>query len=160
VAAVSDRSSPPPAGAAASAPTRHTRRALSAARGHLQKTALKVLAWVVSAFLLVKLIPTVKHAVRGLGHVSWEWILAAVALEVMSEFGYVTSWRSIVDPENLLASDGRGARTSTRAAWAQLGAGIVVPGGSLASIGVGAWILHRLGMPSRRSPSASSTSVF
>src|ERR1700760_664295 len=139
---VSDRSRPTPA-KATGAPTRHTRRALSAGRSSLQKTALKLLAWVVFAFLLVKLVPSVKEALRSLEHVSWAWILAAVVLEVFSESGYVISWRSIVDPENMLSSEGRGARTSSRAAWAQLGAGILVPGGSLASIGVGAWILHR-----------------
>src|SRR5205085_446576 len=42
--------------------------------------------------------------------------------------------------------DGRGVRVSTHAAWAQLGGGRVVPGGSLTSIGVGAWILRRFGM--------------
>jgi uncharacterized membrane protein YbhN (UPF0104 family) len=46
-----------------------------------------------------------------------------------------------------LGRDGRGAGTSTEAAWAQLGGGMLVPGGSLASIGVGAWLLRRLGMP-------------
>jgi uncharacterized membrane protein YbhN (UPF0104 family) len=54
-----------------------------------------------------------------------------------------------VDPENLLGRDARGVRISTQAAWAQLGAGMVVPGGALASIGVGAWILRRLGMPGK-----------
>jgi hypothetical protein len=55
--------------------------------------------------------------------------------------------RAIVDRDNLLGKDQRGVRISTQAAWAQLGAGMLVPGGSLASIGVGAWILRRLGMP-------------
>ena len=135
--------------AEARAESRHTRRALSAARGHLQKRALKLLGWLIFAFLLVKLIPTVKQAVGSLEHVAWEWLLAALALEVLSEFGFVTSWRSIVDPDNLLGADGRGARTSTHAAWAQLGGGMVVPGGSLASIGVGAWILRHFGMASK-----------
>ena len=52
-----------------------------------------------------------------------------------------------VDPENLLVRDGRSGRTAVRAAWAQLGGGRLVPGGSLASIGVGAWILRHFGMP-------------
>ena len=129
--------------------SRQTRRALSAARSHLQKTALKLLGWLVFAWLLVKLLPELKQAVHSVEHVSWEWVAAAVALEVVSEFGYVLSWRSIVDPEKLLERDGRGARTAERAAWAQLGGGIVVPGGSLASIGVGAWILRRFGMPAK-----------
>src|SRR6201993_5172781 len=135
--------------AEARAESRHTRRALSAARGHLQKRALKLLGWLIFAFLLVKLIPTVKQAVGSLEHVAWEWLLAALALGVLSGFGVVTPWRSSVDPDNLLGADGRGARTSTHAAWAQLGGGMVVPGGSLASIGVGARILRHFGMPTK-----------
>lgn len=125
---------------------RHTRRALSDARGHLQKSALKLLGWLVFAYLLVRLVPSLKEALRSLEHVSWQWLLGALALEVLSEVGYVISWRAIVDPENRLGRDNRGVRVSTHAAWAQLGGGQIVPGGSLASIGVGAWILRRFGM--------------
>jgi uncharacterized membrane protein YbhN (UPF0104 family) len=126
-----------------------TRRALSAARTHLHKKALKLLGWVVFAFLGLKLLPGLKQALHSLEHVRWQWVAGALALEVLSELGFVLSWRSIVDPENLLERDGRGARTGTRAAWAQLGGGQLVPGGSLASIGVGAWILRRFGMPAQ-----------
>jgi uncharacterized membrane protein YbhN (UPF0104 family) len=126
--------------------SRHRRRALSTARSRLQKHALKLLAWLVLGYLLVKLVPSLKQALRSLEHVSWPWLMGVLVLEVLSEFGYVMSWRSIVDPENRLGKDGRGVRISTHAAWAQLGGGMVVPGGSLASIGVGAWILHKFGM--------------
>jgi uncharacterized membrane protein YbhN (UPF0104 family) len=141
VATIADHQAPAPAG------SRHTRRALSAARGHLQKTAVKLLGWLVFGYLLLKLVPDFKQALRSLEHVGWGWMLIAIALEILSEVGYVTSWRAIVDPDNVLGRDQRGVRISTQAAWAQLGAGMVVPGGSLASIGVGAWILRRLGMP-------------
>ena len=129
---------------------RHTRRALSAARIHLHKKALKLLGWVVFAYLVIKLLPGLRLALHSLEHVRWQWVVGAVALETLSEFGFVLSWRSIVDPENLLERDGRGTRTGTRAAWAQLGGGMLVPGGSLASIGVGAWILRHFGMPPRK----------
>jgi uncharacterized membrane protein YbhN (UPF0104 family) len=138
-----DRQTPAPTG------SRHTRRALSAARGHLQKRAIKLLGWLVFGYLLLKLVPDFKQALRSLEHVRWEWMLSAVALEVLSEVGYVTSWRAIVDPDNVLGKDRHGVRIGTHAAWAQLGAGMVVPGGSLASIGAGAWILRRLGMPAK-----------
>jgi uncharacterized membrane protein YbhN (UPF0104 family) len=129
--------------------TRHTRRALSAGLTRLQKRALKALGYVVLAYLLLRLLPTLKQALHSLEHVRWEWIVGAFALELLSEFGYVQSWRAIVDQDGLLAADGRGTRTATRAAWTQLGGGMLVPGGSLASIGVGAWILRRFGMPAR-----------
>ena len=138
--AITDRQPPAPG----TAP--HARRTLSAGRGRLQKHALKLLTWIVFAFLLVKLIPSLKQALGSLEHVSWEWVLGALVLEVLSEFGYVTSWRSINDPDHRLGRDSHGVSNGTHAAWAQLGGGMVVPGGSLASIGVGAWILHRFGM--------------
>jgi hypothetical protein len=94
-------------------------------------------------------VPDLKQALRSLEHVGWELVLIALALEVLSEVGYVTSCRAIVDPENLLGRDRRGVRISTHAAWPQLGGGMVVPGGALASIGVGAWILRRFGMPAK-----------
>jgi len=133
----------------AAAGSRHTRRALSAARGRLQTSAVKLLGWLVFGYLLLKLVPDFKQALGSLEHVGWEWLLTALALEVLSEVGYVTSWRAIVHPDNLLGRDRRGVRISTQAAWAQLGGGMVVPGGSLASIGVGAWILRRFGMPGK-----------
>jgi uncharacterized membrane protein YbhN (UPF0104 family) len=143
VATIADRQTPAPAAGGA----RHTRRALSAARGHLQKSAITLLGWVVFGYLLLKLVPDLKQALHSLEHVGWEWVLGAVALEVLSEVGYATAWRAIVDPEKLLGRDPRGVRVSTHAAWAQLGGGMLLPGGSLASIGVGAWILRHFGMP-------------
>jgi uncharacterized membrane protein YbhN (UPF0104 family) len=128
-------------------PTRHTRRALSASGTQLQKRALKALGYIAIAYVMLRLLPELKQALHNLEHVRWEWLVGAIALEVLSEFGYVQSWRAIVDPDNLLAADGRGTRTATHAAWAQLGGGMVMPGGSLTSIGVGAWILRRFGMP-------------
>jgi uncharacterized membrane protein YbhN (UPF0104 family) len=130
-------------------PTRHTRRALSAGWTQLQKRALKVLCYAGFAYLLLRLLPAFKQALHSLEHVSWGWIVGASALEILSEYGYVQAWRGIVDADSVLAADGRGARTATRAAWAQLGGGMVLPGGSLASIGVGAWILRRFGMPTK-----------
>ena len=132
-----------------SPPTRHTRRALSAGLTQLQKRAIKAAGYAVFAYLLLRLLPSLKQALYSLEHVRWEWIVGAIVLEVLSESGYVQSWRGIVDPDSLLAADGRGTRTGTHAAWAQLGGGMIVPGGSLASIGVGAWILRHFGMPTK-----------
>lgn len=113
------------------------------------KHGLKLLGYVVLAYLLLRLLPGLKAALHSLERMHWQWVVGAIALEVLSETGYVMSWRAVVDPDRLLERDGRGARTATRAAWAQLGGGLVLPGGSLTSIGVGAWVLHHLGMPGR-----------
>jgi len=126
---------------------RHTRRALGAAKGQLQKSALKLAGYLLAAYLVLKLIPSLNEALSSLERVRWQWVLAALALETLSETGFVLSWRSIVDPKDLLSREGGGERMATRAAWAQLGGGTLVPGGSLGGMGVGAWILHRFGMP-------------
>ena len=82
----------------------------------------------------------------------------AMAVETLSEIGYVISWRGILDPDNLLRQEGRGKQLGGGVAWAQLGGGMVVPGGTLGSMGVGAWMLHRLGMRWTASASGSSRS--
>ncbi len=130
-------------------PARHSRHTLRIARGHLRSRLLKLAGYLVVVYLIVKLLPGLEQALSSLERVSWEWVVVAVAIEVVSETGFVTSWRAIVDPEDLLSRDGRGERMGTRVAWAQLGGGMLVPGGSLSSVGVGAWILHRFGMPTK-----------
>ena len=126
---------------------RHSNRlALGDAKHHLQKSALKLVGYLVAAYLVLRLVPTLKQGLHSLEHVSWEWIVGAIALEILSEVGFVLSWRGIVDPDHVLERDGRGRRIDQRVAWAQLGGGLVVPGGSLGGMGVGAWILHRFGM--------------
>ncbi len=125
----------------------HTRRALGYARHHLQRSGVRLAAYLLVVYLVLKLIPALEQALTNLEHVSWPWVVGALALETISEIGFVISWGAIVDPDSLLAAEGRGARIDTRVAWAQLGGGTLVPGGSYGGLGVGAWILHRLGMP-------------
>ena len=83
-----------------------------------------------------------------------------MAVETVSEIGYVVSWRGILDPDDLLRADGRGKHLGARVAWAQLGGGMIVPGGTLGSMGVGAWMLHRLGMSMDRVGERQFTLMF
>ena len=83
-----------------------------------------------------------------------------MAVETASEIGYVFSWRGILDPDDLLRQDGRGKHLGARVAWAQLGGGMIVPGGTLGSMGVGAWMLHRLGLPMDRVGERQFTLMF
>jgi uncharacterized membrane protein YbhN (UPF0104 family) len=106
--------------------------------------------YLVVAYLVLRLIPTLNQALTSLKRVSWQWVAGAIVLEVLSETGFVVSWRRIVDPDKVLERDGRGWRMDQRVAWAQLGGGLVVPGGSLGGMGVGGWILHRFGMPTKQ----------
>jgi uncharacterized membrane protein YbhN (UPF0104 family) len=123
-----------------------TRRVLVEARGHLSKRVLRFVGFCAFAYLILKLIPGLGKALKSLEDVGLGWVLAMMAVEVLSESGYVVAWRGILDPEDLLSEGGRGRHLGARVAWAQLGGGMVVPGGTLGSMGVGAWMLHRLGM--------------
>ncbi len=134
---------------ASSGRTRRTWHALSDVKDHLRKSALKLVGYLVVAYLILRLIPTLNEALHSLKRVSWEWIVGAILLEVISETGFVLAWREIVDPDRVLDADGRGWRMDQRVAWAQLGGGLVVPGGSLGGMGVGGWILHRFGMTTK-----------
>jgi uncharacterized membrane protein YbhN (UPF0104 family) len=115
-------------------------------QGDVRRRALKLVGYVVLAFLVIKLIPGLHQALRSLEHVRWQWLLVAVVLEVLSEACFVLSWRSIVDPDGVLGTGGPGRRTDRYAAWTQLGGGMLLPAGTLSSVGVGAWILRRFGM--------------
>ncbi len=127
----------------------HARSALSNAKHHLLSSAAKFAGYLAVAYVVLKLIPALKQALRNLEHVSWEWVLGAIALEVLSEFGFVAAWRAIIDPQKLLARDGHGRRIDDDVAWTQLAGGLLLPGGAWGGVGVGAFILHRFGMPNK-----------
>jgi uncharacterized membrane protein YbhN (UPF0104 family) len=128
----------------------HARRSLSNAKRHLLKSAAKLAGYLAVAYVVLKLIPALKQALRNLEHVSWEWVLGAIALEVLSELGFIAAWRAIIDPQKLLAGDGRGRRMDDDVAWTQLAGGLLLPGGAWGGVGVGAFILHRFGMPNKQ----------
>src|SRR2546421_362090 len=139
---------------------RRTRHALAEARKHLGHRALRLLGFVLFVYVFLKLIPGLEKALKDLQNVKFEWVVGAMAVESVSEIGYVVSWRGILDPDNLLGRNGRGKHPGARVAWAQLGGGMVVPGGTLGSMGVGAWMLHRLGMPMDRVGERQFTLMF
>jgi len=124
--------------------------ALAAARRHLGGWSLKLIGYAALAFLVLRLTPAFKQALESIAHLKWQWLVVMLGLETLSEIGFVVSWRAIVDRDRRLERDGRGHRLSSRVAWAQLGGGTLVPGGSYSGLGVGSWMLHRLGMPIRQ----------
>ncbi|HEX5224864.1 MAG TPA: lysylphosphatidylglycerol synthase transmembrane domain-containing protein [Solirubrobacteraceae bacterium] len=119
---------------------------LRAAERWLRQAGLRLVGYLVAAYLLIRLLPALREALEDLERPSWGWLVAVFALEIVSEMGFVVSWQAVVDPEGRLVREG-GPRVDVRVAWAQLGAGMFIPGGSLSSVGAGTWLLHRLGMP-------------
>ncbi len=139
---------------------RRTGRLLVEVRTHLSRRALRLIGFVVFVYLFLKLIPGFTKALEDLQNVRLQWIIGAMAVETVSEIGYVISWRGILDPDDLLRQDGRGKHLGARVAWAQLGGGMIVPGGTMGSMGVGAWMLHRLGMSMDRVGERQFTLMF
>jgi uncharacterized membrane protein YbhN (UPF0104 family) len=123
-----------------------TAHALRTGERWLRKAGLRLVGYLILAYLVIKLIPGLRETLEDLERLSLPWLAAVLGLEVLSETGFVISWHAIVDPDSSLGRRAN-ARIDVRLAWAQLGAGMFVPGGSLSSVGAGAWLLHRLGMP-------------
>src|SRR6185437_934531 len=136
------------------------RRVLHHARGLLAKRALHRIGFLIFVYLFLKLIPGFADALDSLRGVSLAWIAGAIFVETLSQCGYVVSWTGILDPEGLLRAEGRGRHLGARVAWSQLGGGMLVPGGTIGSMGVGAWMLHRLGMPMSKVGERQFTLMF
>ncbi len=136
------------------------RRVLHHARGLLGRRALHLVGFLLFVYLFLKLVPGFTNALESLRGVSIAWIVGALFVETLSQCGYVVSWTGILDPDGLLHADGRGRHLGARVAWSQLGGGMLVPGGTLGSMGVGAWMLHRLGMPMSKVGERQFTLMF
>src|SRR5689334_11010288 len=136
------------------------RRVLGEARKRLGRRALHLVGFLVFVYLFLKLVPGFKDALESLRGVSLAWIVGALFVETLSQCGYVVSWSGILDPDGLLRAEGRGRHLAARVAWAQLGGGMLVPGGTIGSMGVGAWMLHRLGMPMSKVGERQFTLMF
>ena len=121
--------SPVQAGVDPAAKGHHARRALGDVRRHLQRRALKLAGYLLVAYAVLKLIPALEQALHSLEHVSWEWLLAAVALEGLSETGFIVAWSAIVDPQNVLGREGRGRRMDEQVAWTHWAAACFSPAG-------------------------------
>jgi len=124
-------------------------QALEITKRRLKRHVLKLLGFALCVYLVLRLLPSLGEALAALQRVQLPWVLAALSLEVFSETGFVLSWRAIVDPDRLLGRGGRPKAMDRRIAWAQLGGGTLIPGGSLGGPSVGAVLLHRFGMPNR-----------
>jgi uncharacterized membrane protein YbhN (UPF0104 family) len=127
----------------------HLRHALAEVRPHLKRRAVELVGFLLVVYAVLKLIPALEEALHAIEHASWEWVLALLLIEVLSEAGFVFAWSRIIDPDNVLDRGGRGRRMDEHVAWAQLGGGLLLPGGSWGGMGLGGVILHRFGMPTK-----------
>ncbi|MBV9414309.1 MAG: hypothetical protein JO363_04970, partial [Solirubrobacterales bacterium] len=123
----------------------HLRHALAQVKPQLKRRALELVGLLVVVYAVLKLIPALEQALHAIEHSSWERVIALLGIEMLSEAGFVFAWSRIVDPDNVLAQGGSGRRMDEHVAWAQLGGGLMLPGGTVGGAGLGGVILHRFG---------------
>jgi uncharacterized membrane protein YbhN (UPF0104 family) len=108
------------------------------ARRLLQVVAL--LAVIVLAALLAPGLGEVRDSLAG---AAMGWLVVAAALELLSCGSYVLMFRGVFCPR-------MSWRTSAQIGWSELAVGALVPASGAAGLALGAWILHRGGMPGDR----------
>ena len=109
----------------------------------LLRRLLQVVALLAVIVLVALLAPGLGEVRRRLEGAAPGWLAVAVVLEALSCGSYVLMFRHVFCPR-------MSWRTSAQIAWAELGAGSLVPASGAAGLALGAWILHRGGMPADR----------
>jgi uncharacterized protein (TIRG00374 family) len=109
----------------------------------LLRRLLQVVALVGVLVLVVLLAPGLGEVRERLGQAAPGWLALAVALEALSCGSYLLMFRPVFCRR-------MSWRTSAQIAWSELGAGSLVPASGAGGLALGAWILHRGGMPAER----------
>jgi uncharacterized membrane protein YbhN (UPF0104 family) len=109
----------------------------------LLRRFLQVLALLTILVLVAVFAPGLGDVRDKLAGADPGWLAIAVALEAASCWSYVIMFRPVF-------CNRMSWRTSCEIAWAELGAGSIVPASGAGGLALGAWILHRGGMPGDR----------
>jgi uncharacterized membrane protein YbhN (UPF0104 family) len=109
----------------------------------LLRRFLQVVALLAVLVLVALLAPGLGEVRERLEEAAPGWLAVAVALEALSCGSYVLMFRPIFCRR-------MSWRTSTQISLSQLGVGSLVPASGAAGLALGAWILHRGGMPADR----------
>jgi uncharacterized membrane protein YbhN (UPF0104 family) len=106
----------------------------------LLRRLVQVVALVGVLLLVVLLAPGLGEVRERLGDAAPGWLALAVALEALSCGSYLLMFRPIFCRR-------MSWRTSAQIAWSELAAGSLLPASGAGGLALGAWILHRGGMP-------------
>jgi uncharacterized membrane protein YbhN (UPF0104 family) len=109
----------------------------------LLRRLLQVVALVAVLVLVVLLAPGLADVRQRLADAAPGWLALAVALEALSCGSYLLMFRPIFCRR-------MSWRTSAQIAWSELAVGSLVPASGAGGLALGAWILHRGGMPAER----------
>jgi uncharacterized membrane protein YbhN (UPF0104 family) len=109
----------------------------------LRRRLLQVLALLAVIVLVALLAPGLGEVRQRLEGAAAGWLAVAVAFEALSCWSYVLMFRRVFCPR-------MSWRTSAQIGWSELAAGSLVPASGAGGLALGAWILHRGGMPADR----------
>ncbi|HEX7300145.1 MAG TPA: flippase-like domain-containing protein [Solirubrobacteraceae bacterium] len=109
----------------------------------LARRLLQVLALLIVLVLAALLAPGLDEVREHLAGASPGWLALAVAFEALSCVSYVVMFRAVFCRT-------MSWRTSAEIGWSELAAGSLVPASGAGGLALGAWILHRGGMPADR----------
>jgi uncharacterized protein (TIRG00374 family) len=109
----------------------------------LLRRVVQVVALLVVLVLVALLAPGLGDVRERLSEASPGWLAVAVAFELLSCLSYVLLFRPVFCRR-------MSWRTSMEIAWSELGVGSIVPASGAGGLALGAWILHRGGMPPER----------
>lgn len=109
----------------------------------LRGRLLWLLTLAVIIVVLITLVPGLASLRSRLSHGDPAWIGAGIVLKVLSGVAYVFVFRSVFCRAMRLS-------TSAEIGFSELGANAVLPTGGLGGLALGAWALHRGGMPTDR----------
>jgi uncharacterized membrane protein YbhN (UPF0104 family) len=109
----------------------------------LTRRLLEVMALLAVLVLVALLAPGLGEVRSRLSDASPGWLALAVAFEALSCLSYVLIFRPVF-------CRSMSWRTSSEIAWSELAAGSIVPTSGAGGLALGAWILHRGGMPAER----------
>jgi uncharacterized membrane protein YbhN (UPF0104 family) len=109
----------------------------------LLRRLLQVVALLAVLLLAALLAPGLGEVRDRLESAAVGWLAVGVVLEALSCGSYVLMFHGIFCPR-------MSWRTSAQIAWSELAVGSLVPASGAAGLALGAWILHRGGMPADR----------
>src|SRR5918996_2161516 len=109
----------------------------------LLRRMLQVVGLLAVIVLVALLAPGLGEVRERLGAAALGWLAVAVVLEALSCGSYVLMFRGVFCSR-------MSWKTSAQIAWSELAVGSLVPASGAAGLALGAWILHRGGMPADR----------
>jgi uncharacterized protein (TIRG00374 family) len=112
-------------------------------RATVRRNLLTIVAIVVAVVAVVTLVPGLASVRSRFAHGNAYWLTLGGALKLLSGLSYVAAFRSVF-------CRNMSWRLSAQIGLSELGANAVVPTGGAGGLALGAWALHRAGMPGAR----------